>query len=119
MDKRKNRRVLFEVAATVLSGPIGISGLVDNLSMKGMFLNTEERLPGDFPLEVSVTLHCSSSVFSIKFKGRALRQTETGIAIEFQEMDLDSFIHLRNIVANNSDDPDSVYEEYYKSIASK
>jgi len=119
MEKRKNRRVPFEVAATVLSGPIIIDGTVDNLSMNGMFLNTRERLSGDCPLEVSITLSGSSSTLSIKFKGRALRQTETGIAIQFQEMDLDSFIHLRNIVANNSDDPDAVYEEYYKSITSK
>jgi len=119
MEKRKNRRVLFEVSATVMSGPTYILGLVDNLSMKGMFLNTRERLSGDFPLEVAIILHGSSPAISVRFKGKALRQTETGIAVEFQEMDLDSFIHLRNIVTNNSDDPDAVDEEYYKFITSK
>jgi hypothetical protein len=119
MEKRKNRRVAFEIEAAVQSGPIIIGGIVDNLSMKGMFLNTGERISGGSPLEISITLHGSSSALSIMLKGRAIRQTETGIAIEFQEMDLDSFIHLRNIVANNSDDPDAVYEEYYKSITSK
>lgn len=119
MEKRKNRRVHFEVVATVLSGPISISGTVDNLSMKGMFLNTRERLSGDSALKVSMTLPGSSSVLSMELKGRALRQTETGIAIEFQEMDLDSFIHLRNIVAINSDDADAVYKEYCESIKTK
>lgn len=119
MEKRKNRRVPFEVAATVLGGPIGINGTVDNLSMTGMFLNTRERLSGDSALQVSITLTGSSSALSIECKGRALRQTETGIAIEFREMDLDSFIHLRNIVANNSGDADAVYNEYYESIKKK
>jgi hypothetical protein len=119
MEKRKNRRVPFEVVATVLSDPIGVKGTVDNLSMTGMFLNTRERLSGDSALQVSITLTGSSSALSIECKGRALRQTETGIAIEFQEMDLDSFIHLRNVVANNSDDADAVYEEYYRSIKAK
>ena len=119
MEKRKNRRVHFEVVATVLSGPISINGTVDNLSMKGMFLNTGEKLSGGGPVEVSINLSGASSVLSVRLKGRVVRQTEAGIAIEFQEMDLDSFIHLRNIVANNSDDPDTVYEEYYKSITSK
>ncbi len=119
MEKRKNRRVPFEVVATVQSGPIGLNGTVDNLSMTGMFLNTQERLAGDSALQVSITLTGSSSALSIECKGRALRQTETGIAIEFQEMDLDSFIHLRNVVANNSDDADGVYEEYYRSIKTK
>ncbi|MGA2229179.1 MAG: PilZ domain-containing protein [Syntrophobacteraceae bacterium] len=119
MEKRKNRRVHFEVVATVLSGPISINGTVDNLSMKGMFLNTRERLSGDSALKVSMTLPGSSSILSMELKGRALRQTETGIAIEFQEMDLDSFIHLRNIVAINSDDADAVYKEYCESIKTK
>ncbi|MGA2403005.1 MAG: PilZ domain-containing protein [Syntrophobacteraceae bacterium] len=119
MEKRKNRRVPFQVAATMLSGQISINGIVDNLSMKGMFLNTRERLPGDGPLEISLTLHGSFPALSIKLKGRALRQTEAGIAVEFREMDLDSFTLLRNIIANNSDDPDAAYEEYSRSITSK
>src|SRR5208337_1842546 len=70
MEKRKNRRVHFEVVATVLSGPISIDGTVDNLSMKGMFLNTRERLSGDSALKVSMTLPGSSSVLSMELKGR-------------------------------------------------
>ncbi len=119
MEKRKNRRVPFEVVANVLSGPMDINGTVANLSMTGMFLNTKERLSGDSALQVSITLTGSSSALSIELKGRVLRQTETGIAIEFQEMDLDSFIHLRNIVANNSGDADAVYQEYYEYIKTK
>lgn len=44
------------------------------------------------------------------------RLTDAGIAVEFKEMDLDSFTHLRNIIAQNTDDPDAAYEEYCRSI---
>ena len=119
MERRKNRRVPFQVIATVHTDQISTKGMVDNLSMKGMFLTTMGTLSGDSPLEISIILSGSSSFLSIKLKGRMVRQTEAGIAIEFQEMDLDSFTHLRNIIAQNCDDADAAYEEYYRSIMSE
>ena len=119
MERRKYRRVPFEVMAAVQTDLINFSGVVDNLSMRGMFLSTEKTIEGDSPLEISIILSGSSSTLSIRTKGRLVRRTETGIAVEFGEMDLDSFIHLRNIVAQNSSDPDAVYEEYYQSIFSR
>jgi hypothetical protein len=118
MERRKNRRVPFQVEATVQIGKTNFKGMVDNLSMKGMFL-AGETLSGGSSLEISIKLSGSSSPLSIELKGRAVRLTEAGIAIEFQEMDLDSFSHLRNIIAQNSDDPDAAYEEYCRSIMSK
>ncbi len=79
MEKRKHRRVPFQVMATVASGQISISGIVDNLSMKGMFLSTREKLPDGSPLEVSLTLHGSSPTLSIKLKGRALGRLKRGL----------------------------------------
>jgi hypothetical protein len=86
MERRKNRRVPFQVEATVQIGQTSIKGMVDNLSMKGMFL-ASETLSGGSSLEISIRLSGSSSSLSIELKGRAVRLTEAGIAIEFQEMD--------------------------------
>jgi hypothetical protein len=119
MEKRKHRRVSFKAMATVQAGHITLSGVVDNLSMKGMFLKTKESLPGDSLLEISIILSGTSTVLSIKTTGLALRQTDEGIAIEFQEMDIDSFVHLRNVVALNSEDADAFHEEYYQAIMPK
>ena len=119
MERRKNIRVPFQVIATVQTDQISTKGMVDNLSMKGMFLSTREILSSGSPLEISIILSGSSSLLSIKLKGRVVRQTEAGIAIEFQEMDLDSFTHLRNIIAQNTDDADAAYAEYCRSIMSQ
>jgi len=116
VEKRKYRRVRFEVTATVQTDRTSIGGMVDNLSMKGMFITTGETIPDDGPFKISITLSGSSSTLSITLKGRAVRHTDTGVAIEFQEMDLDSFMHLRNIIAQNCDDPDALCEEYCRSI---
>ncbi len=115
MERRKNRRVPFQVAATVLIGRATIEGMVDNLSMTGMFIASETLSAGS-PLELSVKLSGSSPPLSVELKGRAVRLTDAGIAVEFKEMDLDSFTHLRNIIAQNTDDPDAAYEEYCRSI---
>ncbi len=119
MERRKNRRVPFQVLATAQTGPVSIEGVVDNLSMKGMFLATSQTLPGGSPLEISITLSGSSSYLVLSLKGKAVRQTKEGVAISFQEMDLDSFTHLRNIIEQNTDDADAAYEEYCRSIMSQ
>jgi ribosomal protein S1 len=115
MERRKNRRVPFQVAATLQIGQTRIEGVVDNLSMKGMFIATETLSDGS-PLEISIKLSESSPSISLELKGKVARLTDAGIAIEFMEMDLDSFTHLRNIISQNTDDPDAAYEEYCRSI---
>ena len=116
MEKRRHKRVAFGAEAVVRSGEVSISGRVSNLSMKGMLVETEESLPGDKLLEIEIVLSGSSSKLAIDVTGRVVRQTQEGLAIEFREMDLDSFMHLKNVVAYNSDNADAIEEEYYKSI---
>ncbi len=82
--------------------------------MKGMFLNTASPVDLSGPIEVSLGL--AGSELSIKLKGMAVRHTDAGIAIEFREMDLDSFTHLKALIAYNSDNADAVEDEYYKSL---
>ncbi len=116
MEKRKYLRVPFKVTAAVEGRQGSISGMVENLSMKGMFFATGETLSCDGPFEITIYLSGSSSMLSLKLKGEIVRQTKTGVAIEFKEMDLDSFTHLRNIIEQNSDDADAVYKEYCRSL---
>jgi hypothetical protein len=119
MEKRKHQRVPFRAEATVKKKSIVINGRVDNLSMRGMFINTEARLTDNDEVEIIILLTGSSSQLSIDLTGTVVRQTETGIAIVFKEMDLDSFIHLRNVVSYNSMDADEIMDEYLQSIESR
>ena len=118
MEKRKNKRVPFHAEAMVKNKDIMINGKIDNLSMRGMFLNTDGRLTANDQVEITILLTGSSSQLSIDLTGTVIRQTGTGIAIVFKEMDLDSFIHLRNVVSYNSSDADEIMDEYLRSIES-
>ena len=87
--------------------------------MNGMFLRTIEKVPTDAPLEIKISLSGASSELCIELKGFVVRQGDDGVAIQFKEMDLDSFIHLKNTVAYNRGDEGGIKDEVYKFIERK
>lgn len=109
MDGRNGSRVVFHVNAAVDYNGKTINGDVQNLSTNGMFMNTSESIPVDTPVEVSIYLSGSTSELSLKISGIVIRKEPSGIAVNFQEIEFDSFLHLRNIIEFNKhssyDDP--------------
>ncbi len=115
-QKRKNTRILFEASAELRHQDRIIAGQVRNLSMKGMLLTTEENIPPQTRVTIAISLSGTSSELSLVIKGRVVRMESSGIAIEFAEMDLDTFIHLRSIVAYNEGDEKKIMDEFYRSF---
>lgn len=112
MDKRKNARVEFLSTANLLHGGLRVSGSIRDLSMKGLFVVTAATLPVNAPVDVEITLSGSTTELSILIKGTVVRCEKEGIAVTFSEMELDSFIHLRNIVFY----ADEELQEYYEFL---
>ena len=119
MSTRKFSRVRFKVAATVKVAGRQFQGAVENLSMTGMFLVTGERLAEGEEVEISIVLTGSLPEIKINFSGKVARIVENGMAFVFDKIDLDSYMHLKNIVAYNIDDSDKVMEEICHSIDEK
>lgn len=115
MEKRKHQRVSFQAEAVVRDKDLAASGKIDNLSMKGLFLKASADV-GDDPLQITILLSGTSSKLSIELRGKVIRKAENGMAIEFIDMDLDSFILLKNVVSYNSEDADAIMDEYHQSI---
>jgi hypothetical protein len=107
------------VNATVKTADRQFYGNVENLSMCGMFLITAERLPEGEPVEITIVLSGTSPELFVGFTGRVSREAENGIAFSFEKIDLDSYTHLKNIIAYNSEDAEKVMEEIYHSIDEK
>jgi len=97
-DKRNKTRVEFRSEATVKHQDIIITGTISNLSLKGLLLNCTEKLPVNTTVDITITLSGSTTNLSININGKVIRLEDQGMAIEFFEMELDSFIHLRNII---------------------
>ncbi|MFA7404459.1 MAG: PilZ domain-containing protein [Pelobacteraceae bacterium] len=119
MSTRKFSRVKFNVAATIKVADRQFQGAVENLSMTGMFLVTNERLADGEPVAIIIVLTGTQPEIAVHFNGIVTRIAEDGVGFTFEKMDLDSYMHLKNIIAYNIDDAEKVMEEIGHSIDEK
>lgn len=119
MATRKFSRVHFNVAATVSYGERTFTGELENLSMSGMYLITEEKIELNEPVEITISLSGSDPEIKITFDGKVTRVGDDGLAFSFEKIDLDSYTHLKNIISYNIDDAEKVMDEIYQSIDEK
>ncbi|ANA40700.1 MULTISPECIES: PilZ domain-containing protein [Geobacter] len=112
MDKRRFTRVPFVVSATVTRGEISFTGEVVDLSLNGMFVKTEEQPAIGEEVEVVISLAEGSPSLNVELAGEVVRADASGVAIRFSRIEVDSFIHLRNIVEYNTPEPTRVMDEF-------
>ncbi len=116
MEKRKFTRVPFSVEASVKYKKMEYRGEVENLSLRGMFLRIPEKILLDEFVDITIILAGDTSRLTIELKGKVVRTARDGIGIKFQEIDLDSFVHLKNIVTYNSGDAEKIMEEFIDAV---
>ena len=117
MEKRDFTRVPFEAKAVINWKGRSITGLVENLSLKGLFLKTSEKIKDDQDVTIKIFLTGISSRLSIALDGSVLRSEKSGLAIKFKKIDIDSFIHLKNVVSYNQGDSDAIMNEFFDYIS--
>ncbi|MFW5714952.1 MAG: PilZ domain-containing protein [bacterium] len=113
--KRDTTRVEFHTRAELRVNGKQLEGTVENLSLKGMYLKPEtSHFSIQTGQKVEITIHLSgaSTKLSIEVQGVVVRWDKAGLGIEFTEMEFDTFVHLRNIVAYNAGDEDRIMEEF-------
>ncbi len=98
-NKRENQRVIYEAEARIIVNGKSSLGPIKDLSLKGIFIFTDMDV--DVDSDVTVELHLSGSTTDISFRinGVVERKSGQGAGIKFKEMELDSYIHLKNIVS--------------------
>jgi hypothetical protein len=119
MSTRKFSRVQFNVGATIRVADRQFQGAVENLSMAGMFLVTDEKLSEGEAVEITIVLTGTLPEIAVDFNGVVTRIAEDGVGFTFEKMDIDSYMHLKNIIAYNIDDAEKVMEEIGHSIDEK
>ena len=117
MEKRDFTRVPFETKADINWDSKSITGTVENLSLKGMFLKTTEEVEDNREISIKIFLTGSSTQLTIDLDGTVLRHESGGLAIRFQKIDIDSFIHLRNVVAYNQGSADEIMKEFFHFLS--
>jgi len=84
-----------------------------NISMSGIHLTTADTIPpAGTPCQVKIILEMSGSRIVIEASGKMVRSHPGNVAIEFIELDLDSYHHLRRLIVSNADDPERAENEF-------
>jgi hypothetical protein len=113
-DRRRRTRVNFHARADVQTVGARLLDLeTRDLSHKGMFVLGQVPLKAD--QGCTITLHLvgdEENAPVLRMEGRVVRSTADGTAIDFVSMDPDTFLHLRNLVLLNAEDPDEAEKEF-------
>lgn len=110
-ERRKHIRVGFSTQILINVDADGedveLEGSSKDLSMKGIFVNTPKRFPSQTKCSVKIYLTGGINEIKLQISATIVRETDKGMGIEFDSMDVDTYSHLKNIVYYNSfDDTD-------------
>ncbi len=113
-EKREFVRVPFRMGTTVRTSDRTIrSGSTLDVSMNGLRIATTEIVPpeGTF-CEVEIVLAEAPEPVVIEARGSIVRSKPGTLAVHFSEVDVDSYEHLRQLILNNSGDPERAEKEF-------
>ena len=111
-NMRRRTRVAFNTLVTINSAEGALVDLSSrDISLKGVFVLTKTLWPVDTPVDIKILLTGSTSKLLLSMKGIIKRREPDGMGVDFTEVDIDSFAHLRNIVSYNTGDTEVVDEE--------
>ena len=119
-NRRDFSRVETHIDVEVDCGDKIVCGRLADVSMRGVRLICDETLLLQTECMVKLLLgDPKENPACIKAKGEIIRSTEDSISIEFAEIDLDSFEHLRNLVQLNASDVSQVEGEFKSHLGLK
>jgi hypothetical protein len=119
MEKRNFTRIPFQTKAIVRSKDATVIGIVENLSLDGIFLKTPEKLRLNRIIKIELLFTGTSSQLSILLDGKIMRHENIGMAIQFKNVDLDAFLHLKNLISYNTNQMEKLKEEFDKFVKTK
>lgn len=110
-NTREFTRVPVAVRTEIRGGGMVLTGLPTfNLSLKGMAVRTETRLPLGTECDIEIVLVEGEVV--IQLQGAAVVHLADGMAFQFTKiLGLESYEHLRNLVCYNAPDVEQVESE--------
>jgi PilZ domain len=118
IEKRRFSRVKFGARGTVSHLGASIEGSVDNLSLNGMLLLTQQTLPEGARVKVEITLDDDADPLVLQITGFVVRAAPVGLAVQFDmdPMDLEALTVLKQIIGYNTGDPEGVMNEFYSYL---
>ena len=119
MEKRNFDRIPFQTKAIVRSKDTTVIGIVENLSLDGIFLKTPEKLTLNRIVKIELLFTGTSSQLSILLDGKIMRHENVGMAIQFKNVDMDAFFHLKNLISYNTNQVGKLEDEFQRFVKTK
>ncbi len=119
MEKRNFDRIPFQTKAIVRSKDTTVIGIVENLSLDGIFLKTPEKLNLNRIVKIELLFTGTSSQLSILLDGKIMRHETIGMAIQFKNVDMDAFFHLKNLISYNINQVGKLEDEFQRFVKTK
>lgn len=118
MEKRRFTRFPLRTRAKVLvsSGDSLIECETENLSLKGVFLQTESPLPINQEVEIEIWMPDEPTKSKVKTKATVVRHQDDGMGLEFGAMEFDAFFVLQDIISRVSGSPDIAAREFFNFV---
>jgi PilZ domain-containing protein len=93
VKKRQFERVDCRTEALISYGDRSIKGEVENLSLKGLFVKTDQKIDLHETVCVTVFFNGTSGELSFSLQGKVVRVADNGIGVNFKKIDVDSLVH--------------------------
>jgi nicotinate-nucleotide pyrophosphorylase len=113
MDHRDFTRMNISEWGTITYNHETFGGQVENISLRGLFIQTSKKLPLHVPVEAKVH-HAIDK--SLEFNATVVRLDENGLGLLIDKMDVDSLVYLRNLLSAHADNHEQVVEEVKKAV---
>ena len=113
MNSRNFTRVDYTAGASVRYENKVIACHTNNLSLRGIYLDTDYEIPLDIPVHVTV-FHQNQPAFKVNAK--VIRKEGNGVGLQIHNLNVNSFVKLRKIITDNSADQVAVMQETFKML---
>jgi len=111
MEIRNFTRVDYSGGASLTYNDNVVWGNIESLSLQGFYIKTSHVLPLNVPLEVII----HHSLFSsIHMHASAIYYEKTGVGIKINEIDVNSFVKLRDVILSKCLDQYLMMSETFK-----
>jgi hypothetical protein len=121
MEQNSDKRDFMRVAATpevrvTLENGSKITGKAEDVSVKGVFVETPSLFPVGTRCQAAVMLDTGAGILEVHAMGTVARVSAEGMAIEFDTTTPEDLEHLQKLVLYNAVDTDRAEAEIRSSI---
>lgn len=90
MDNRQFDRMNFNAQVQINHADSSFTGTVENLSLKGLFVRTDQKVPLDETVGIILSFAGNNGNLALSLEGRVVRVVDDGIGLNFRKISIDS-----------------------------